>query len=86
MPMQVRQLDMHLVWSLCQLMHGHTFEFDCWGSATASSSMEIASGWKAIYVGTKGDQQHIKKAFVFEGSWVSQHVCFSCKARYETKH
>ena len=71
---------MHLVWSLCQLLHGETFEFDCWGAPLAASSTPIGGGWKGIYVGTKGDQQYIKKAFAFEGSWVSDRVCFACKA------
>ena len=73
------------MWSLCQLMHGRTFEFDCWGAPTSSSTMGLANGWRAVYVGTKGDQQYIKKAFAFEGSWVSQRICFACKACYQTK-
>ena len=66
---------------MCQLMHGETFDFDCWGNPGKFATMKLANGWRGVYVGSKGDQQWVKKAFAFEGSWVSKRVCFACKAR-----
>ena len=79
---EVRELDMHVVHSFQQLQRGRTLPFDPWGKLiTGASESVIADGWRGVWVGTKGDQQYIKKCFCFESSWVSENVCHRCKAQ-----
>ena len=71
---------MHVVHSFQQLQRGRTLPFDPWGKLTGADESVIADGWRGVWVGTKGDQQYIKKCFCFESSWVSENVCHRCKA------
>ena len=75
------QLDMAVVWSLQQMQAGFCFDHDHWGvAATPSFCGPIAGRYRGIWVGTKGDQAYIKKAFCLSGSWVSKSTCYFCQA------
>ena len=77
---KVHQLDMHVVWSLNQLAAGHTFPFDAWGQTIAGHQrVTLASGFKAVLSGIKGDQVFIRKTLNLARSWVSRNVCMHCE-------
>ena len=77
---EVHQLDMQVVWSLNQLAAGHTFSFDAWGKTLEGhQSIRLASGWRGVLSGVKGDQVFIKKTFNLARSWVSREVCIHCE-------
>ena len=75
------QLEMALVWSLQQMSAGRLFNHNHWGvTTTAAFPGPIAGRYRACWVGTKGDQAYLKKAFKLSGSWVSKNVCHACQA------
>ena len=60
---------------------GRLFDHDHWGMTTTPSFRgAIAGRYRACWVGTKGDQAYIKKAFKLSGSCVSKTICHACKA------
>ena len=71
---------MEVVWSLNQMAAGHTFSFDAWGhDIEGHQRMTLASGWRAVLSGLKGDQVFIKKTLNLARSWVSREVCMHCE-------
>lgn len=78
-------LNAWIAWSLIELLTGEYLSTDPWGRALSlpggrARSGPIAGGWRAILCVHKGDEKYIQKTYGMYTSWVSENVCWLCRA------
>lgn len=77
-------LDAWVVWSLTELSVGSWLSTDPWGNPMtrrqSKAGTPLAGGYRAILVCHKGDQKYIQRAYHMTGSWVSECICWYCRA------
>lgn len=77
-------LDAWVCWSLCELSLGVWQNKDPFGNPMPSRESKegkwLASGYRGVLVCHKGDQKYIQRAYHMQGSWVSNYVCWHCRA------
>lgn len=77
-------LDAWVCWSLLELSLGRWLGSDPYGnhleSREAVSGSLLAGGYRAVLVCHKGDQKYIQRAYHMQNSWVSDVVCWHCRA------
>lgn len=76
-------LDSWLMWSFCELMCGHWCEVGPWSQPLErrrNKSGPIAGGYRGILTFFRGDEKYMAKAFHMKVTWLSQQVCWRCKA------
>lgn len=77
-------LDAWVVWSLTELSLGSWLDTDPWGNPMpqrqSKAGMPLAGGYRGVLVCHKGDQKYIQRAYHMTGSWVSECICWYCRA------
>lgn len=74
-------LDSWLVFSLTELAAGVFLDFSPVGPLNRPhNGQPIANGWRAVVVAHKADESYIKRAYGLNRSWVSDLVCWYCRA------
>ena len=77
-------MDSWMVWSLVELMSGRYLDKGPWGETVPSrkglEGKELAGGWRAVLCAHRGDEKYLAKAYHIGVSWLSQQVCWTCKA------
>ena len=77
-------LDTWLAWSFTELGAGRFLEHSPWGEVMglrkSKAGMPIADGWKGILFAHRGDEKALAKSFHVKTTWVSEEVCFTCRA------
>lgn len=77
-------LDAYLVWSFTELMTGRYLEHGPWSDEMPRRAKLggklIADGWRAIVCVHRGDEKYLQKCYHMRISWVSEEVCWRCRA------
>ena len=77
-------LDAWVCWSLQELSLGVWQTKNPFGEdmpeRASHAGLQIAQGYRGILVCHKGDQKYIQRAYHMQGSWVSECVCWLCRA------
>ena len=77
-------LDTWIAWSFCELAHGCWFQHSPWGEPMGRRNGRagelIADGWIGVLWAHRGDEKALAKSLHVKNSWVSEEVCFSCRA------
>ena len=77
-------LDTWIAWSFTELGAGRWLQHSPWGEYMGrredKAGTLIADGWIGVLVAHRGDEKALAKAFHVKNTWVSEEVCFSCRA------
>lgn len=77
-------LDTWVAWSFSELATGKWLGHSPWDEEMKHrSSLHgkfIADGWRGILFAHRGDEKALAKCFHVKTTWVSEEICFSCKA------
>lgn len=77
-------LDSWLAMSFIELGEGKWLQHSPWGEELGYRKKKagtwIADGWRGVLVAFRGDEKALAKSFHVKNTWVSEEVCFTCKA------
>ncbi|CAL1131312.1 unnamed protein product [Cladocopium goreaui] len=77
-------LDTWVAWSFTELGAGRWLQHSPWGEYMGrredKAGTLIADGWIGVLVAHRGDEKALAKAFHVKNTWVSEEVCFTCRA------
>ena len=77
-------LDSWIAWSFVELGCGKWLGHSPWGEEMGRRQQKvgtpIAGGWIGVLVAHRGDEKALAKSFHVKTTWVSEEVCFSCRA------
>ena len=83
-------LDAWVCWSLLELSVGTWQEVDPFGNSIPTRrskvGLPLAGPYRGVLVCHKGDQKYIQRAYHMQGSWVSEFVCWHCRAMRSGEH
>ena len=83
----IATMDLWTSWSLMECQLGYYMDTDPYGRPhgphASGRSGAIASGWRLVLVGHKGDEKYHQKIYRASHSAVSRHVCLLCGATNE---
>lgn len=78
-------LDAWAVFSLTELQLGRYLDVGPYGPLNRSCNGQlIADGWRGILVFHKGDEKYFQRCYGMRTSWVSNRICWYCKAEKDS--
>ena len=77
-------LDSWIAWAFAELAAGQWLGHSPWGEVMGQRKSKegalIADGWRGVLFAHRGDEKALAKCYHVRTTWVSDEVCFHCRA------